>query len=193
MVIAKRKVGPVVKGLAEFSKVLDKALDVAVKNPEALPGHGESVGNPITLAPRIPEAATMADKMVQNAQANAQRWLDNVLKPRKDPITGAKNANAKYKARVTEALQEDRWLKGINSIDENEMYETVRALGATHFSTGIAARKGKITKKLEKMRPLVLALTNTLDAMDTATDQQREAKMIAARRGMIEVGKKLRS
>lgn len=193
MAIPKRKTLPTVKGVSAAMAVLDKALEVAEKNPEALPGFGEEMGNPITLAPRIPEAAEMADKMVANASNAGQRWLDNTLRPRKDPIAGMKKAGGKYKKRVEEALADDRWMKGVNQIDENEMYETIRQVGAGAFTNGINARKGKITRKLEKMRPLMVALTATLDAMPTDTDQQREQKMIVARRGMIEIGKKMKA
>lgn len=193
MAIPKRKTLPTVKGIAAAMAVLEKALEVAEKNPEALPGYGEEIGNPITLAPRIPEAADMATKMVANATAAGSRWLENTMKPRKDPIEGMKKAKDKYKNRMQESLTDDRWAKGVNAIDENEMYATIQARGAGAFTSGIEARKGKIQKKLEKMRPLQLALTATLDAMPTGTDAQREQKMLVARRGMIEIGKKLRS
>ena len=193
MVMPKRKTGPAVKGLAAFSETLAKAFKLAEEHPEMLPGHGPEQGNPITLAPRIPEASEMADKMVANATAAGNRWLENTLRPRKDPIAGMKKAKDKYKTRMQESLTEDRWAKGVENIDENEMYEIIQSAGAGAFTSGIERRKGKITRRLEKMRPLLLALSNTLDAMPTNTDQQREQKMVAARRGMIEIGKKMRS
>jgi len=189
----KRKTGPPVKGLAAFSATLDKAFELAEKHPELLPGHGPEEGNPITLAPRIPEAGDMADKMVANASSAGNRWLENTLRPRKDPIAGMKKAKDKYKTRMQESLTEDRWAKGVDQIDEAEMYAIISSGGAGAFTSGIERRKGKITRRLEKMRPLLLALANTLDAMQTNTDQQREQKMVAARRGMIEIGKKMRA
>ena len=192
MAIPMRKVGPAVKSLTEFSSVLDKAFELAATHPELLPGFGPEKGNPVTLSPRIPLAADMATKMVANATNAAENWLKGVMAPRKSAVGEAKAANAKYKTRMTESIADDRWVKGINAIDENQMYAIIQAGGSGVFSSGIQRRQAKIQAKLEKMRPLMLALAGTLDAMPTATDQQREAKMIAARRGMIEVGKRLR-
>jgi hypothetical protein len=145
------------------------------------------------LAPRIPEAATMVDKLIGNASNAGERWLANTLRPKKEPLAEAKKANQKYKTALQASIAEDSWLKGINATDEASMYATIQALGSGAFTQGIAARRGKISAKFEKMRPLMVALAGTLDAMPTDTDAQREAKMIAAKRGMQALGKQLKS
>jgi hypothetical protein len=183
---------PVITSLDAFEKGLAAALEVAVTKPESLPGYGASQGNPVNLAPRIPEADAMAAKLVANATNAAENWLAGVQSPRKDPIAAMKASGQKYKNRMAEVLSGDLWMKGVNQIDETEMYNTIKALGSGVFSTGITARKGKITGVFAKLRPLFLALTSQLDGMPTDTDAQREAKMIAARRGMIAIGKKLK-
>jgi len=185
-------VHPVVQSLADFERTLSVALEVAEKNPTALPGYGPSEGNPVSLSPRIPEADVMATKLVDNATNAGERWLANVQAPRKDPIAAMKASVTKYKNRIAESLAQGLWERGVGNINEAEMYNTIKALGAGVFTTGLAARKGKITAVFGKLRPLFVALAGTLDAMPTDTDAQREAKLIAARRGMIAVGKKMK-
>lgn len=184
--------GSVISELAKFEAVLDKALVLAAKNPDALPGAHESEGNPITLGPRVPEAADWAGKMADKAEAAAEDWLAKVKTPKKNPIKAAIDAKGKHKAKTMEALEQDRFAKGLAQVDEDEMYATIEAGGAEVFRSGISRRRGKITKKIERLRPKVLALANSIDAMKQDTDAQREARMIAARRGMLKIGKDLR-
>jgi len=185
-------VHPVVSSLDQFSTALATALEMAEKNPTALPGYGPSEGNPVNLSPRIPEAADMAAKLVGNATNAGERWLANVQSPRKDPIAAMKASATKYKNRMAEALSQGLWERGVANINEAEMYATIKALGAGVFTTGLAARTGKITAVFAKLRPMLVALAGTLDAMPTDTDAQREAKLLAARRGMIAIGKKMK-
>jgi hypothetical protein len=182
---------PPVSGLDQFAATLKLALEVAATHPDSLPGMHPTLGNPVSLAPRIPEASTMATKLVDNATAGGQHWVDGTLNPRKDPIAAMKRSVAKYTNAVQAALANKSWEKGVNNIDEAGMYETIRTLGSGVFTAGLAARKGKIERVFAKMRPFLVALAGTLDAMPTDTDQQREAKMIAAKRGMQEIGKKM--
>ena len=183
---------PVVQSLADFERVLDKALDVAVKNPDALPGMHESAGNPVTLAPRVPSAGDMVEKLMTNAQAAGECWLAGVKKPRKEPLKAALAALGKYKSKMAAALASGSWEKGLAAADETAMYATIDALGAGVFTTGVGARKAKMTAAFTKLQPMLVALANTIDAMPQDTEAQREARLLAARRGMIEIGKKLK-
>jgi len=178
--------------LKTFSAVLDKALDVAVKNPDALPGMNTRPGNPVTLAPSVPEAETMVDDLIANAQNNADKWLRNVLRPRRSPVAAMKAAGGKYKNKMEEALREGRWDKGVEQIDEDAMYDTIKALGTGVFSTGVGARRAKMITKFGKLRPLFVALKDTIEKMPQDTDTQREARLVAARRGMIAIGKTMK-
>jgi hypothetical protein len=55
----------------------------------------------------------------------------------------------------------------------------------------LAARKSKLVAKLTKMAPLLTAHKAKMDSMPTATDSDRQAKMIANLQGMKEIGKQL--
>jgi hypothetical protein len=178
--------------LDNLSDALAANMELALTNPDALPTLHAREGNPVTLGPRVPEAADWAKNMVTAATNAGEKWLANTLKPKKEPLAEAKKAATKYKNNMQVALNEGRFEKGIAATDEAQMYETIRQTGSAGFSSGVQRRTGKITAKIALLRPLVGALCATLDAMPQDTDAQREAKMLAAKRGMQDIGKKLR-
>jgi len=172
-----------------FSQVLetvDRGLGISDEADLTLPD------NPVTVGARVKSADEWSDKMVTNAQAAGPAWLRGVLNPRKNPIEAAIAANGKRKQRLAEAERDERWLHSMQRVDVDEMYHTIEEIGESAYTAGIGARKGKIHNKIAKLQPLVEALAKTIDNMPQDTDQQREARMLAARRGMIEIGKKLK-
>jgi hypothetical protein len=134
----------------------------------------------------------MAEKMTTNAGAAGERWLAGVTSPKKDPISQMKKAAGTWKNAMQAAISSGSWEKAVAAIDEDEMYKIIREGGAGVFTSGISRRKGKIEKAYGLLRPKLLALASVLDAMPTDTDAAREAKMIAARRGMIKIGQELK-
>lgn len=189
----KRKATPaagVTAELSAFDAVLDKALAVAEKNPDAFEGMHARQGNPITLGPRVAEAVDWAEKQTTNAAAAGERWLANVLRPRKNPIDAAKAAAGKYKNKVEEALRENRFVRGLDAVDEDEMFATIREGGSAPFTSGVQRRTRKVARVVGQLRPMVVALAETIDKMPIDTDAQREARLLAARRGMIAIGKR---
>ena len=184
---------PQLEGLDAFAKVLTLALDLAEKDPEALEGMHERMGNPRPLAPRVAEVDDWVNTQKTNAAAAGDRWKRNMARPKKDPIAEAKKSAGKWKNKMQEAITNDSFVKGLNAVNEQAMLATIEATPAQVFVDGINRRTEKITAKVAKLRPLVIAATETLDKMPTDTDAQREAKMIAARRAMIEVGKRMKA
>lgn len=168
-------------------KAHDKALAQALADPDSVPGAHEVQGNPITLAPRIPEVEDLTEKMVTNAVASAQHWKDRVLKPRKDPLAEARKAAPKWKAKMEEAIRNDAFAKGLENVDEEVMFEVIRNTDPSDFARAIEKRRPKIKAKLAKLRPLMLAHCAVIDAMPTVTDADREAKVIANLRGMKKI------
>ena len=189
MTIPKTKAREVLTSLAEFDKTLDKALALAEKNPEAFEGMHARQGNPISLGPRVAESDQWAAKQVANATAAGESWLRGVTSPRKNPLTEAVKAKTKWANRVQEAVRLDKFAKGVSATDEAEMYATITAGGSGPFTSGVTRRTAKVARVVADLRPRVVALATTLDQMPTDTPEQREAKMIAAKRGMEKIGR----
>ena len=149
-------------------------------------------GNPITLGPRVKDADEWVDDMVAGAKARSKNWLKNSLAPRKDPKKAALAAAGKYENRMREALDGKHFDKGVAAYDEGAREAVISAVGTAGFERGVETHKAKAKAKIEKMRPMVAALATTIDSMPQDSDSDREARMLAARRGMLEIGKKMR-
>ena len=180
-------------GLEGFeARMLRRAAEF-YENPETYQAEMEKEGgNPITLGPRVVDPTAWAEDQVAAAKAKGQKWLDRSKRPKKVPSEAALAAKDKYKNRLQESLDGDYWSKAMALVDEDLRMQIIEAVGATGFSTGVEKHKPKVVAKVKKLQPLVLALAQELDAMPTATDSDREAKMLAARRGMIAIGKAMK-
>jgi hypothetical protein len=174
---------------ADFARLLDR-VETDPKFREDITS--EHAGNPITLGSRVADPSTWAGKQVKNAAAAAETWLQNVLKPRKEPIKAALAAAGKRENKVREALDQKKWDKAMAKVDEASMYATISKRGAAAYRSGVTDREDKVKARVEELQPMVTALALQIDAMPQDTDAQREARMLAARKGMIAIGKKRR-
>jgi len=179
--------------LGDFNALLQENMRRVREDPEFLESlTTEHKGNPITLGPRVVDATAWAEDMATAAKNKAAKWLKNSIKPKKDPKERAKKAAKKYENNMRLALDEKRWDAGIDAYDETVRQVTIEAVGESGYRTGIDSHKAKITHKIGKLQPLVVALTATLDAMPVDTPEQRAAKMVAARDGMLTIKKEMR-
>jgi len=178
-------------GLENLTASFNKVADVLQNNPESVnfnKPHGK--GNPVTLGSRVISPEDWAKKQQTRAVAAADDWLNGVLHPTVLPNEAAIKANDKRKDKLAEAEKSEKWLKAMKKVNPDEMYEIIKAVGAGGYKSGIEARKVKIDRVVKELQPLVMAAAATIDAMPQATDADREKRLIAARRLMIEIGKK---
>jgi len=174
-----------------FGKLFRAILNDQAKHPEKY-AHltQETVGNPVTLGPRVITPEEWAGKLASRASAAAETWLANVKRPRKDPVDAAIKANEKRKDKLAEAEKNKKWEKAMTKVSHDEMYATIDKVGSSGYRSGVDARLGKITRVVKELQPMVATLADTIDKMPQNTDAQREARLLAARKGMIEIGKK---
>lgn len=147
------------------------------------------VGNPITLGERVASSDKWAAKQVANAKAGANAWLENSLRPKKVPSKAALDAQDKYVDKMTTSLNEKRWQGAMGKVNEDVRLQVIQNVGASGFSQGVERHTPKVENAVKDLQPRVLALAKTLDGMPQKTDADREAKMIAAKRGMQAIGK----
>lgn len=178
---------------SDFIKTLDAKLDRVENDPEYVKElQAERVGNPITLGPLVISPEEWAEKQVSRASAAASEWEKNVLRPRRDPLKAAIAAAPKRAEKLRESLDQKKWEKAMAKVDEDLMYSVIRKRGASAFRSGVEDRKEKVIARTKELQPMVAALKSTIDAMPDVTDADREKRLLAARRGMIEIGKRRR-
>lgn len=179
--------------LTDFEKRLNAQLDRVQTDPEfAAEITAEHQGNPITLGPPVVSPEDWAADQVKNAAAAAGKWEKNVLRPRRDPLAAAIAAAPKRAEKVRQALEEKKWEKAMANVDEDLMYSIIKKRGAAAYRSGVEDRKEKVLARVKELQPLVTALKLEIQAMPDVTDADREARLLAARRGMIAIGKKRR-
>jgi len=179
--------------LGAFEARLAENIKRVKEDPEFLASLTEDrQGNPITLGPRVVSPEAWAEDMATAAKNKAAKWLKNSLKPKKDPKEKALKASKKFENNTREALDEHRWDAGITAYDEDLRLKTIEKVGEGGYRSGIDNKALKIKAKIGKLQPLVAALTATLDEMPVDTPEQRAAKMIAARDGMLSIKKEMR-
>ena len=155
---------------------------------------GHPSGNPISLGPRLPDAVTWAADQVAGASAKAEKWLKNTSKPKKNFKEEALKAKSvdRFHDSMSKVLSEKRWEGGMANVDESETIAIIVAGGSGVYSSGVSRRKAKIERVVKELHADRLALASTVDGMLVATDADREAKMIANKRGLQAIGKKRR-
>ena len=176
-----------------FAIAFRSMLDQLDNNPDLVKElTSEKQGNPITLGSRVISPEEWARDQVKRASDAASKWLSHVKKPRKDPIKAAIAADAKRTNKVKESLELGKWKKAMAKVDEDLMFAIIDKRGEAAFRSGIEDRAAKVESRVKELQPMVTALAVAIDAMPDATDADREKRLLAARRGMIEIGKKRR-
>jgi len=177
--------------LDNVTKIFGGVLDALKDDPEQFAFLKEGkAGNPITIGARVIDPAEWSKKQIDRAKAAGDEWLKRTLKPRKLPTDAAIAADGKRKDRLAESERQNKWLNKMKNVNVDEMYKTIQNVGSAGFVNGLAAREHKITRVVAELQPMVAAAAATIDAMPQATDADREKRLIAARRLMIEIGKK---
>ena len=175
--------------LGEFASSFQHSLALIAADPAVRESVGKAqVGNPITVE-IVPSAEKWAKKQIDRAVAAGEDWVQGMQNPSADPKAAALAAKGKWKENVTKAVANDAFAKGIAKYSVDEAIETAIKIGAAGFANGITARTGKIQRVIADLQPKVAALKRTISAMPQDTEAQREARLLAAKRGMQEIGK----
>jgi len=179
--------------LSGFLKDLSARLDKAIAAlPKSMPKSSHNPGNPGAVGPRVISATDWVDDMITGVRAKREKWKKRSLAPKKDPIKAAIAANPKRIDRLMKSIEEKWWEKKMGRLTIDDYFTGVEATEPGDYVKGVERKRTKIEKRISALQPLVEALAKSIDAMPQETDEQREARMLAARKGMIEIGKKLK-
>jgi len=148
--------------------------------------------NPIEVTPGVIASDKWAGLIVDRGSAAQDHWKDRTLHPTANPIEEGIKAEKKYQDKMAVVLKTEARKKGLEKTNITEYGEDVDATPATAYGDGLKNKAKKIGRKIARLQPLVEALRKAIAAMPQDTDPQREAKMRAARRGMILVGQAMK-
>ncbi len=159
-------------------------LYTAVHQPDPITG--------VTIMNPGPNAARMADKYARKTAAAAADWVEGVQNPKASFKESAIRAKGKWASRTQEAIQQDKFAKGMAAVNEQEAIATATGDGGSAYVAGIQKRLPKVQRAFDRLAPMLGAVSQTVRAMPQDTDAQREQRLLTARRQMIEVGKRYR-
>ena len=143
--------------------------------------------NPVTK--KVKDVTRWVDQQVKGAEDSGDAWLEGVKNPSRDPIAAAIAAKDKYKDRLEQAIKDGKWEKNLAKSSHAEIVKVAEAVGTGAYTGGVTARKEKIARVVRELQPLVQSVSDAIQAMPDKTDANREARLIAARKLMIQVGK----
>jgi len=179
--------------LTEFEKRFQARLSaITTKKSSDNPGHNPENPSKHNPGRGVISAEDWVDDMLTGAEAKIEKWKKRALDPRYDPIEEAIKAWDKWVDKIKAVIADEIWLKKMKKLTFEDVKAGIEATPAELFFERMKAKKAKILKRIGELQPLVDALSKEIRAMPEATDKEREARMLAARRGMIEIGKKLK-
>jgi len=167
-------------------ELLKMLLEKAGSGPAANPERGVDPEDPpeerAEIGPRIISPEDWVADWEVGAKAKARKWKRRTLRPKKDPIKEGIAAEGKYADKMRRALEEERRAKGLKAWTFEEWGETVVATKPEDYSRGVTRKRYKMRKKIEIQYDLRVYAAKKLDAMPVDTAEQRERKMVAAKR-----------
>ena len=142
---------------------------------------------------KLISATEAVNRMISGAQNAGPRWEDGIQNPRASFKAAALAAKEKYKARTLEALNEDRYAKGMAQVNEAEAIATALAVGGASVAQGMEARRAKIDARMTKYFSLLGPHIDAMDKLPTTTTADADKKVLENLKGMREIGKKMRA
>lgn len=140
--------------------------------------------NPAVVS-RILDPATWVKKQIDTmTSVGRDHYLTGVRNPRKNPITAGIAAQPKYEAKMKDAAVLARRKTGLEKTNMDEWVQMAETRGADNLVSGVTSRQYKIERAVGKLQPMLKAHLATIDAMNDVTSSDREAKMIANKRGL---------
>jgi len=142
-----------------------------------------------TVGPRVIPPEKIVDRLSTEAIDAAPYWLERVRAPRRHAIREGIKAEGKWADKVKKAIDARSRAKALEKVTDERMGEALEAVTAGDFEAGVRRKKYKMAWRFGVLQPLYEMLAKILDTFPVDTDAQRAAKMAAARKGMIEIGR----
>ena len=151
--------------------------------------HGREIAPGLHIQNPGPDPARTAEKLIRRAQSAGADYVAGMQAPKRDPVQAAVRAKGKYADRVQEAIRNNSYERGVRNQNYAEAVQIATSDGGSAYTAGVAKRAAKIQRVHADLMPRLGAVSQAIQAMPQDTEGQREARLLAARRAMIAVGK----
>lgn len=151
--------------------------------------HGREIAPGIHISNPGPDPTKTAAKLIARAQAATGDYCEGMKNPKRSPVEAAKRSAGKWANRVQAAIANGSYEKGVGKQDYGEAVAIATGDGGAAYSSGISKREAKIKRVHADLMPRAGALSAVIQNLPQDTEAQREQRLLAARRGMIAIGK----
>ncbi len=134
---------------------------------------------------RLISPTDWSNKQINGIKAvGQQNYLAGIQRPKKDPIAAGIAAEDKWANMVNQAIQNKTRAKKLANVTAQEWESYAETIGANRLVDGVVRRQAKVTAFTTAFQPQLQNLLGTIDAMPTATQSDRNQKMIATIDGL---------
>lgn len=132
----------------------------------------------------IPDASTVVAKWQQRSSGAAQDYAAGVANTDKDPTQLAINNGQRYISQVQQAFNSGKWANNLRRVGKAGWQQAVASKGVNNYTNGINAAEQKAMTAFTSLLAFESGLQRTVQGMPSATDADRENRMLAWVRGM---------
>lgn len=132
----------------------------------------------------LPTAQQVADKWSTRSSAASQDYANGVAQTDKDPTALAIANQGRLLTNFTAKVQDGTWARRLRDVGAAGWKAAVAAKGVTNYQTGVSASKDKVQAAFSSLLAYEGSGLQTIYAMPSATDADREARMLAWTRYM---------
>ena len=111
-------------------------------------------------------------------------YRQGIARPKKDPIEAGIEAEAKWAARIKEAIDQERRKKGLMATNMADWSRYAEEIGAPRVVEGVVKREPKIDRFVKGWQPMLVDHVAKIDAMPAVTDSDMEQRMLENLRGL---------
>jgi hypothetical protein len=153
------------------------------------PGMYEAVHQPdpitgVTIQNPGPDPQAAADKYKRKVAQAAPDWVKGMLAPKASFKTAAMAASGKWASGVQDAVQNDRFRKGMGKVDEAEAIRVATSDNGAAYVAGAAKRQDKVVRVFATLMPALGAISQQIRQMPQDTPADREQRMVENLRRM---------
>jgi len=140
-------------------------------------------GSPTPQRVISPEDAV--ERMIRSVQSVGRaNYLQGIRAPKRSPIQASIAADEKWKARMQEAMSEDRRKKALETVTDDEWLVMAETVGADKLVDGVVKRKHKVERFWKNWQPLLEQHLRKIDEMPNESDADMEQRMLENLRGL---------
>ena len=141
------------------------------------------------LAMALPKSsADVVKKTLDRARGQGTAWEQGMSNASGTIVSNARAAAPRWKQAILDAIQGDRYLKGLGNVTDDQIITAAKKVGGAAWENGLTSREDKLRAAWDVLLPKLQSHVTRIKAMPNVTDADREKRMLENLRGMRQLG-----